>query len=417
MTAEIITIGDEILIGQIVDTNSAFIATELNKIGISVFQISSIQDEKSHILKALEEAEARADVILITGGLGPTKDDITKYTFCEYFNDRLKQDKNVLTHIEELFSKHITTPISDLNRAQAMIPSKATVLHNRYGTAPGMWMEKEGKVFISMPGVPYEMKGLMEHEVIPRLQEKFQRPYIYHKTIHTQGLGESAIANRLEAWEESLPKHLKFAYLPNFGRVRLRISGKGLDEYQLIQEVEKYARDLLEMLDDIISEEQEGDESIAVKLRDLLIAENKFLSVAESCTGGAIAAEFTRHPGSSKCFKGGMVSYATEVKNDLLKVDKSLIEAHSVVSAEVAEAMAANARKLFKSDFAISTTGNAGPSKGDSDAEVGTVFIAIATPNKVYSKELRLGKNREQVVKKAVYKALDMLFKEIQVKA
>ena len=238
MTAEIITIGDEILIGQIVDSNSAFIAKELNKIGISVYQITSVQDEKEHILTALKEAAGRAEIILTTGGLGPTKDDVTKYTFCTYFDDTLKRNDEVLAHIEKLFNK-LPTPISDLNREQAMVPSKAQVLHNAYGTAPGMWMEKEGKVYISMPGVPYEMKKLMENEVIPKLREKFHRPFIYHKTLITRGQGESTIANRLINWEENLPGHIKFAYLPNIASVRLRLSGKGPDEEELIRSIEQ----------------------------------------------------------------------------------------------------------------------------------------------------------------------------------
>lgn len=413
MTAEIITIGDEILIGQIVDSNSAFIAKALNQIGISVYQITSVQDDKAHILTALKEASDRADVVLLTGGLGPTKDDVTKYTFCEYFEDQLEFDSAVLDHIESLFKKYKLTPISDLNREQAMVPSKAEVLHNEFGTAPGLWMEKEGKVYISMPGVPYEMKELMEREVIPKLREKFHRPFIYHKTILTRGMGESAIANKLAAWEEKLPGHLKFAYLPGIGSVRLRISGKGGDEEVLIQEVEKKIAELYEILEDIIPEEQDEDEKIAVQISKILRSENKFLAVAESCTGGALAAEFTTHPGASKCFKGGMVSYATQTKIELLQVDKKLIETHSVVSAEVAEAMAKNARKLFKSDYALSTTGNAGPSKGDSEAEVGTVFIGLATPEKVISKKFLFGNHRDQVVKSAVYKAFDMILKEI----
>lgn len=413
MTAELITIGDEILIGQIVDSNSAFIAMELNKIGISVFQITSIQDDRQHILKALEEASGRADIILLTGGLGPTKDDITKYTFCEYFEDRLVLNENVLAHIEELFSKHKNTPISDLNREQAMIPSKAEVLPNKFGTAPGMWMEKDAKVFISMPGVPYEMKGLMEYEVIPRLREKFHRPFIYHKTLMTSGMGESAIANKLARWEEELPEHLKFAYLPNFGSVRLRISGKGENEEELIHSVEKQVESLYELIGDIITEEKEEEEKIAAQVSKMLTEEKKFLSVAESFTGGALAAEFTIHPGASKCFKGGMVCYATQTKIELLQIKKELIEEYSVVSAEVAEAMANNARKLFKTDYALSTTGNAGPTKGDSDAEVGTVYIALATPEKVISKKFLLGNHRDQVVNKAVYKAYEMILKEI----
>lgn len=413
MTAELITIGDEILIGQIVDSNSAFIAMELNKIGISVFQITSIQDDRQHILKALEEASGRADIILLTGGLGPTKDDITKYTFCEYFEDRLVLNENVLAHIEELFSKHKNTPISDLNREQAMIPSKAEVLPNKFGTAPGMWMEKDAKVFISMPGVPYEMKGLMEYEVIPRLRKKFHRPFIYHKTLMTSGMGESAIANKLARWEEELPEHLKFAYLPNFGSVRLRISGKGENEEELIHSVEKQVESLYELIGDIITEEKEEEEKIAAQVSKMLTEEKKFLSVAESFTGGALAAEFTIHPGASKCFKGGMVCYATQTKIELLQIKKELIEEYSVVSAEVAEAMANNARKLFKTDYALSTTGNAGPTKGDSDAEVGTVYIALATPEKVISKKFLLGNHRDQVVNKAVYKAYEMILKEI----
>ena len=413
MTAEIITIGDEILIGQIVDSNSAFIAKELNLIGISVYQITSVQDEKEHILSALLDASKRANMVILTGGLGPTKDDVTKYTFAEYFEDQLVTNEKVLEHIEELFAKYKKTSISDLNREQAMLPSRATVLHNRYGTAPGMWMEKEGKVYISLPGVPYEMKNLMEEEVIPRLREKFHRPFIYHKTILTRGEGESAIANKLTNFEEELPKHIKLAYLPGLGRVRLRLSGKGEHEEELIKSVEKQVEKLYELLEDIISEQQEEDEKIAVQISKLLTSQKKFLSAAESCTGGALAAEFTTHPGASSCFKGGIISYATQVKVENLNVPKDLIEQHTVVSAEVAEAMAKNARKFFKTDYALSTTGNAGPIKGDSDAEVGTVFIGLATPEKVYSKRFIFGNSRDQVVKQAVQKAFEMILKEI----
>ncbi|WP_029038576.1 competence/damage-inducible protein A [Salinimicrobium xinjiangense] len=413
MTAEIITIGDEILIGQIVDSNSAFIARELNLIGISVCQITSIQDEKQHILTALKEASGRADIIILTGGLGPTKDDVTKYTFSEYFDDELVVNEKVLAHIEELFKKYKKTPISDLNREQAMVPSKARVLHNKYGTAPGMWMEMGNKVFISLPGVPYEMNNLMEVEVIPRLQEKYHRPFIYHKTILTRGEGESAIANKLAAYEEKLPSHIKLAYLPDLGSVRLRLSGKGKNEEELISSVEKQVEGLYELLGDLIADEQEEDEKIAVQISKLLSSRKEFLSAAESCTGGALAAEFTTHPGASACFKGGIVSYATQIKIETLGVRKELIEKFSVVSAEVAEAMAKNARKLFKTDYALSTTGNAGPTKGDSEAEVGTVYIGLATPEKVYSKKFLFGNSRDQVVKQTVQKSFEMILKEI----
>ena len=415
MTAEIITIGDEILIGQIVDSNSAFIARELNLIGISVYQITSVQDEKQHILNALKEASERADIILITGGLGPTKDDITKYTFCEYFDDQLRLNEDVLKHVEQLFEKYKKTPISDLNREQAMLPSKADVLHNEYGTAPGMWMEKDKKIYVSMPGVPYEMKQLMEKQVIPRLRDKFDRPVIYHKTLLTKGMGESAIAERLNDFEEELPKHIKLAYLPRLGSVRLRLSGKGEHEEELIQSVEKQVEKLYDTIGDILTDEQEEDEKIAVEISKILSSKKKFLAAAESCTGGALAAEFTTHPGASTCFKGGLVSYATQAKIDLLNVPKELIEKYSVVSAEVAESMAKNARELFKTDYALSTTGNAGPTKGDSDADVGTVFIGLATPEGVRSKKFLFGNHRDQVVKKAVYKAFEMILEEISV--
>ena len=415
MTAEIITIGDEILIGQIVDSNSAFIAKELNLIGISVYQITSVQDEKQHILNALEEASNRAKIVILTGGLGPTKDDVTKYTFAEYFEDELVLNEKVLQHVEELFEKYKKTPISDLNREQAMVPSKATVLYNKYGTAPGMWMEQEGKVYISLPGVPYEMKNLMEVEVIPRLREKFHRPFIYHKTILTEGEGESEIANKLASFEDKLPSHIKLAYLPGLGRVRLRLSGKGENEEELINSVEKQIAGLYELLGDIISDEQEEDEKIAVQISKILTSQKKFLSAAESCTGGELAASFTTHPGASSCFKGGIVSYSTQIKVETLGVRQDLIDKHSVVSKEVAEAMAKNAKKMFKTDYALSTTGNAGPTKGDSDAEVGTVYIGLATPEKVYSKKFIFGNTRDQVVKQSVQKAFEMILKEVTV--
>lgn len=413
MTAEVITIGDEILIGQIVDTNSAHIAKELDEIGISVHQVTSISDDKHHILTTLQEASQRAQVIIITGGLGPTKDDVTKYTLCEYFSDQLVRNDEVLKHIEKLFSKYEDSPLSELNKEQAMVPSKATVLHNEFGTAPGLWLEKNNRVYVAMPGVPYEMKNLMEKQVIPALQKKFSRPFIYHKTILTKGLPESVIAERLQDWEEALPSFLKFAYLPNLGTVRLRISGKSENEIELKREVERQSQKLYEILEGNICLEQDEDEKIVVQINKILTSGRKFLSAAESCTGGALAAAFTTHPGASSCFKGGIVTYATSSKSDVLKVPEELIEQHSVVSAEVAEKMAENAKKMFQTDYALATTGNAGPTKGDSDAEVGTVFIGLATPDKVFSKKFFFGSNRDQVVESAVNKAFEMILKEI----
>ncbi|EIJ39561.1 competence/damage-inducible protein CinA-like protein [Galbibacter orientalis DSM 19592] len=412
MFAEIITIGDEILIGQIIDTNSAFIAKQLNLIGVSVYQITSIQDDKKHILEALKEAEERADIIIITGGLGPTKDDITKHTICEYFDDELVEDATVLAHVEHLFKKYISTPISDLNRKQALVPSKARVLKNNFGTAPGMWLEKGSKTFISLPGVPYEMEALITGAVIPNIQEKYERPYILHKTIITYGLGESALAERIEAWEDNLPPFIRLAYLPNLGKVRLRLTAKGTDKDILDSEVKSQIEKLNPLINDIFFGMEE-DSVLEIVAGKLLKQNNETVATAESCTGGKIAETFTAIPGSSAYFKGSVVSYATQAKIDVLHVDKALVERHSVVSKQVAEAMALSAQKLFKSTYAIATTGNAGPTKGDSNAEVGTVFIAIATPKGVISEEFNFGNHREKVINKAVNKAFEILCKEI----
>lgn len=413
MHAEIITIGDEILIGQVIDTNSAFIAKQLNKVGISVYQISSVQDEKQHIINSLKEAENRVDLIIITGGLGPTKDDITKHTICEYIDDKLVQNDEVLAHVEKLFETYINTPISDLNRKQALVPSKAEVLMNRFGTAPGMWLEKNKKIFISLPGVPYEMRALIESEVLPRLQQKFHSPFIIHKTILTYGLGESAIADKIETWEDSLPKHIRLAYLPNLGKVRLRLTGKGDNKEGLENEINEQIVKLKAIIGDIIYGTEENDDTIEVIVGRLLMKKGFSLSTAESFTGGKIAKIITSIPGSSQYYKGSIVSYATQAKIDVLGVSEDSINKYSVVSAEVAESMAQNVRKILKTDFSISTTGNAGPAKGDSDAEIGTAFIAIASPKGVISEKFNFGNHRERVINKAVTKAFELLQKEI----
>jgi len=412
MTAEIITIGDEILIGQIVDTNSAYISKELNKIGVSVHQITSIEDDRAHILQTLKEASERADIIIITGGLGPTKDDITKKCLCEFFEDKLVRNKKVLKHIEELFDKYIDTPISDLNRDQALLPSKAVALHNEFGTAAGMWFEDHGKVFISMPGVPYEMRGLMESEIIPRLIKNYSRPVILHKTVITYGLGESAIAEKIESWEDNLPRDIKLAYLPNLGRVRLRLTAKGENEERLKNAIEDQISKLHKIIGDIIYG-YEGDDPVEVVIGKMLAEKNWSLSTAESCTGGRLASKFTKAPGSSASFKGSVVCYSTQSKIEFLDVSEELIEEHSVVSAEVAKAMAQGARKKFHTEFAISTTGNAGPAKGGSDAELGTVFIGVATPNGVTAHQFNFGNHREKVIGKSVNKAMELLQENI----
>ncbi|MEQ8216718.1 MAG: competence/damage-inducible protein A [Arenibacter sp.] len=412
MFAEIITIGDEILIGQIIDTNSAFIAQELNKIGVSVYQISSVQDERLHILEALKEAEARANVIIITGGLGPTKDDITKHTLCEYFNDTLVENKEVLAHVEAIFKKHLGIPLLEVNKNQALVPSKADVLHNEYGTAPGMWIKRDGKVFVSLPGVPFEMKNLITSKVIPRIIQEFKRPYIVHKTIITYGIGESSLADRISSVEDNLPSMLKLAYLPSLGSVRLRLSAKGNNSEQLNAMVDIEAEKIKNLLGDIVLGEA-GDEPIESVIAQLLTKKGMTLGTAESCTGGKIAQQITSIPGASAYFKGSIVSYATETKIEVLKVSKTAIDEFSVVSAEVAVEMATNLRKMLKTDFAIATTGNAGPTKGDSDAEVGTVFIAVVSPKATVVEKYRMGSQRERIVQKTVNKAFEMLQKEI----
>jgi len=411
MKAEIITIGDEILIGQIVDTNSAFIATELNKIGIQVHQISSIQDEKEHILSALKEAESRADVIIITGGLGPTKDDITKYTLCEYFNDTLVQNDAVLEHVTELFKKSEHKILTKTNVQQALVPSKAIVLHNENGTAPGMYFNKENKAFVSLPGVPYEMEALIKNLVIPKLVSVYNTPCIYHKTIVTQGIAESILAEQISDWEDGLPDFIKLAYLPSFGIVKLRLSAIGNDKIKIEAAVAKEIEVLLDQINNVVIGFDEDSPEISIA--NLLINKKQTLAIAESCTGGLIASSITQNEGVSTFFKGAVVTYYTQSKTDVLNVDKEVIDEYSVVSGAVAKAMALSVKKKFDVDYAIATTGNAGPTKGDADAEIGTVFIAIATPVEVVVEEFNFGKNRFKVIQRAKNKALQLLRKEI----
>lgn len=407
MKAEIITIGDEILIGQILDSNSKWMAAELNNIGIEVYQITSIHDTEQHILDALNEAEKRADIILITGGLGPTKDDITKLTLVKYFQDTLVLHDDVVSHIKGLFKK-INYPFTEVNRQQALVPSKAKVLTNYYGTAPGMWFEEKDKVFISMPGVPTEMKGLMTQSVLPLLQKIFDLPFIYHKTILTYGMGESMLADKIADWENNLPSPLKLAYLPAFGRVRLRLSAKGQSKEKITQLVEREAVKLQALIGDIILG-TEDTEPLEILVGKLLQVQNMTLATAESCTGGAIASLITSVAGASRYFKGAVVSYAAEVKESVLNVSRQTIDSHSVVSKEVAQEMAVNVQKILKTDYAIATTGNAGPTTDKTDKSVGVVFIALAAPNDVFVQEFRFGQPREKVIGKATFKALEIL--------
>ena len=411
MKAELITIGDEILIGQIINTNAVFLAKELNKIGIEIAQITSISDQKEHIIEALDASTKRAEVVILTGGLGPTKDDLTKHTLCEYFNDTLIENEEILAHIEEIFKKYVNTPINNQNRQQALLPSKASIFKNDHGTASGMWFEKKGQVIISLPGVPFEMKSLMNQSVIPQLQKHFTRPFILHKTIMTYGLGESAIAERIEVWENNLPQTIKLAYLPNLGRVRIRLSSVGSDEELLKNTIDSEIEKLLPLINDIFVGFEDLT-SLEIQIKEGFVNQQKTLALAESCTGGEIASRLTQVAGASEYFKGCAVAYHTQSKTDLLGVPEALINKYSVVSKEVASAMAENTRKKFNATVGLSTTGNAGPSKGDSDAEIGTVWIAIATQDKIVTEKFLFGIHRERVIGKSVNKALELLMNQ-----
>ena len=412
MKAAIVTIGDEILIGQIVDTNSAFIAKSLDIIGVQTHEMISISDDKQHIIDTFTKYQNKVDFVLITGGLGPTKDDITKKTFCDYFEDELIVDKKVENHVIELIERVMNRPASQINKDQALVPSKCVVLHNQVGTAPGMWMKKDNTVFISLPGVPYEMKYLVENEIVPKIVKEYERPYIIHKTILTYGQGESLVAERIETWENSLPDFIKLAYLPSPGRVRLRLSARGIDKEVLEIAIGKNVTSLSQIIGDIIVG-YDDTETIETIVGQLLKQQNKTISTAESCTGGKIAQVLTSKSGASQFFKGSVVSYATQTKIEVLGLTQEIIKTHSVVSAEVAKQMAIHVKRMMKTDYAIATTGNAGPEAGDSDAAIGTVFIALATPTEVIVEEFNFGQPREKVIDRTVVQSLQMVRKEI----
>lgn len=412
MKATIVTIGDEILIGQIIDTNSGFIAKALDRIGVQTHELLSISDDKQHILDTLASLQNKVDFVVITGGLGPTKDDITKKTFCDYFQDTLVENERVLAHVTELIESIFKRPITQMNRDQALVPSKCEVLFNKVGTAPGMWMKKENTVYISLPGVPYEMKYLVENEIVPKIVKEYDRPYIIHKTIMTYGQGESLVAERIEQWENNLPEFIKLAYLPAPGRVRLRLTARGSNKDILQNAIDENVTSLTKIIGDIIVGFDE-EETIEVVLGRQLTKIGKTISTAESCTGGKISEVLTSVPGASNYFRGSVVSYATDTKVSVLGVLQDTINQYSVVSSEVAKEMALGIQKLMKTDYAIATTGNAGPLKGDADTDLGTVFIALATPDEVIVEEYNFGQPREKVIDRTVNKAFEILQKEI----
>ncbi|MDX6747055.1 competence/damage-inducible protein A [Polaribacter sp. PL03] len=412
MNAEIITIGDEILIGQIVDTNSQFIGQELNKIGVSVYQVTSIQDDEQHILNALKEAQERVDIVIITGGLGPTKDDITKKTIAKFFNDtKLIEYPEVIEHIKGMFKK-INHPFKEIQRYQAQLPSKATLLMNNLGTAPGMWFYENNTVFVSLPGVPYEMKGLITNKVLPRIQKQFKLPFIMHKTIMTYGAGESMIAEIIEDFENNLPPYIKLAYLPSFGKVRLRLSAKGENKETLEKELDDKVAAIYQLIPEIITG-IDDDSSLEKKVGELLKKSNKTIATAESITGGQIAANLVSVAGASAYYKGSIIAYSAETKVSLLNVSLETIKTHTVVSEQVALEMARGAREKLQTNYAIAVTGNAGPTTDKTDKSIGVVFIAFVSKEKEIVQEFNFGQPREKVINRTVSKALEILQKEI----
>lgn len=406
MIAEIITIGDEILIGQVVDTNSAWIGQHLNEFGVRVIQITSIRDDQWAIVQAFDEAFRRADLVLVTGGLGPTKDDITKHTLAEYFHTKLVRDQATYDYLDEwITSKGMR--FNELNQHQADVPEGCTVLPNRNGTAPGMWFERDGKVLVSMPGVPFEMKTLMTDEVLPRLKAHFRLDHIIHKTAITYGIPESELAIRLEAWEDALPAYLKLAYLPNPNNIRLRLSAYEGDGVTVETEIDRQFDQLKEIIPDnfLGFETASLEEAVAV----ILAERGETLSVAESCTGGAVASRFTAMAGASHYFLGGVVAYSNDVKKNILGVNAGDLEKYGAVSETVAKQMAEGIRRLTASTYALSTTGVAGPDGGTPDKPVGTVWMALSTPEGTFTQKRLFGNLREQNIQRATATVIDML--------
>ncbi len=410
MKASIITIGDEILIGQVLDTNTQWIANKLHVLGVELVETVSISDTKEAIVNGLDHALSMVDLVILTGGLGPTKDDITKYTLTEYFNDELVLHQDTLTQVQGMFKKR-GLKFTELNKAQAMLPKNATILPNPIGTAAGMWFQEKGKIVVSLPGVPYEMKGLIENEVLPKLAKIGRFPSQHYQTYVLYGLGESYASEMLEEFEAQLPSFIKLAYLPTPGRLRLRLTGRHTDEVLLQKTIVQEGVKLSVVFESYSF--MEGDVSYLDVIKKHLIANKQTLTVAESCTGGKIANEITRESGVSSFFLGGVIAYHRSVKESLLGVSLGLIKKHSVVSEEVAKEMALGVQKLTGANFAIATTGNAGPTKDDTTEDLGIVFIAIATPNQVIVEKFNFGQPREKVVEQAKNKAFEILSKEI----
>lgn len=409
MNAEIITIGDEILIGQIVDTNSAWMGQKLNEIGVNVIQITSISDNEQHIIEALNNAQKHADLILTTGGLGPTKDDITKITLCKYFNSHLVFNEQAFADVENLLKKR-GRESTNHHRVQVELPNNCEPVFNKVGTAPGMWFERNNKIFVSMPGVPYEMKAMMENDVLLRLKQKSQATFIAHKTILTIGVGETIIADLISEWENKLPQYMKLAYLPAIGTVRLRLTGKSKTG-EIKHEVESEMKKIEPLIQKYIY--GYDDDSMEEIVGKLLREKRQTIATAESCTGGYLAHMITSVPGSSDYYLGSVIAYENKVKENFLSVGKDEMIKNGVVSEAVVSIMADHARKKFDSDYVVATSGIAGPGGGTLEKPVGTVCIAVATPKRVFSRTFRFGDHRLRNIHVTSLTALDMLRREL----
>ena len=410
MKAEIISIGDELLLGQVIDTNSAWIGQELNKLGVHVHFKSTIGDSREILLKTLHESAERSDIIVMTGGLGPTKDDLTKHILCEFFDTKLIQNDAVLAWVQSIFLKR-NLPMLASNNEQAMVPEISEVLWNRNGTAPGMYFVKNNKVFISMPGVPFEMKCIFEEEVIPKLQQQFSFPSIIHKTILTASIGESFLAKKIASIEDSLPSHIKLAYLPSVGAVRLRLSAYGNDNRVLAEELNTIVDSLYACIGEYIYGEEE--DTLSQSVGKLLAAKNNTVATAESCTGGYLAHLLTSIPGSSSYYTGSILAYANVIKENILQVDKNILIQNGAVSEACVKAMAENCRRIMHTDYAIATSGVAGPSGGTKEKPVGTVWIAVATPTHCIARVFNMGDHRGRTIERTALMGLDMLRKEL----
>ena len=411
MKATIITIGDEILIGQILDTNSRYISRVLNAHGIVVTERTSIGDNRAQIVETLDRALKQSEVVIVTGGLGPTKDDITKHTLCDYFGSTLRYDEVEAEHIRTMLEAR-NIAFNDLNRGQAMVPECCTVLHNAHGTAPGRWFEQNGRVVISLPGVPFEMQHLIDEEVIPRLKARFELREIVHRTMITFGIAESILAERIASWEDALPDYIHLAYLPAPNVVRLRLSAYEVEGKEVRQQIDTLFEKLREIIPDNIAGFEEA--SVEELVHNILIKRGQTLAVAESCTGGTIASKFTAQAGASTYFLCGVVSYSNESKSGILGVPMADIEQYGAVSEQVAKAMAQGAKGVSGADFAISTTGIAGPTGGSKEKPVGTVWIGVATPEKCYAVCKNCGTDRSQIVSRATAYAIAMLYDELK---